>query len=419
MRLRILAFVAAVLCAVQPMAFGAEIAVPPGAGTLAAAIASASDGDTLVLRDGAYGGAATVDKSLTIRAADRLTEALVSDELTISGAGIEVTIQGLTFTQDVVAISASRVNILQNHWLARGINTINYKTSEGDGALLVVGNKLDGGSIYGVYTDGAYIGGNVLKNGYVHAYSSVWIVANEIHRDEQQAITVEGSGAIARVLGNRVSCKDYFPMQCVRANIGGLAHIANNVIEITDLLFQYVYEHSAIYTSGAGYTRAINNIIRGVPPDAGYGGCAIMTYTAGAQIMGNIILDYLSTQSPGTICCAGACEITHNLCFNNSSDCPAGEGNLNVDPQFVDLADYKLSATSPAIDAGSPDYTLADLDRTRNDIGAYGGPWSIGQYDVQRSPTVLAPYVYPLSTKDEVYGGGVLEVQALGVARLR
>lgn len=70
-------------------------------------------------------------------------------------------------------------------------------------------------------------------------------------------------------------------------------------------------------------------------------------------------------------------------------------------------------------DAGPPDYGLADLDRSRNDIGAQGGPWSIGQYDAQRQPSSLAPFVYPLFKADSSIFDGNLEVQALGVARLR
>jgi len=48
------------------------------------------------------------------------------------------------------------------------------------------------------------------------------------------------------------------------------------------------------------------------------------------------------------------------------------DGNVSVDPQFVDLDDYTLSSTSPVMDAGDPD--LLDADGSRSSIGAYGGP---------------------------------------------
>jgi len=47
-------------------------------------------------------------------------------------------------------------------------------------------------------------------------------------------------------------------------------------------------------------------------------------------------------------------------------------GLLHVDPMFVDSTDFHLQAFSPLIDAGNP--AILDVDGTRSDIGAYGGP---------------------------------------------
>ncbi len=55
-------------------------------------------------------------------------------------------------------------------------------------------------------------------------------------------------------------------------------------------------------------------------------------------------------------------------------DDPTGtDGNLSVDPAFVDVdaGDLRLDAGSPCIDAGSP--ALSDPDGSRSDMGAYGG----------------------------------------------
>jgi hypothetical protein len=47
------------------------------------------------------------------------------------------------------------------------------------------------------------------------------------------------------------------------------------------------------------------------------------------------------------------------------------------DPMFVDFPDdLSLDARSPLINAGAPDAEWTDLDGTRNDIGAYGGPYA-------------------------------------------
>ena len=89
---------------------------------------------------------------------------------------------------------------------------------------------------------------------------------------------------------------------------------------------------------------------------------------------------------------ADLAQVTHNLCFTNKRQLSPRRRQLNVDPQFVDLVDFKLGRDLPCHRCrAAPDYALADLDRSRNDMGVYGGPWSIDQYDVQRDPYNLTP----------------------------
>lgn len=56
------------------------------------------------------------------------------------------------------------------------------------------------------------------------------------------------------------------------------------------------------------------------------------------------------------------------------------EGNIAADPQFTDApgGDYSTAASSPLVDAGLEDEAYDDPDGTRNDIGLYGGPRSVG-----------------------------------------
>ena len=70
-------------------------------------------------------------------------------------------------------------------------------------------------------------------------------------------------------------------------------------------------------------------------------------------------------------------------------------GLLHVDPMFVDSTDFHLQAFSPLIDAGDP--SVLDVDGTRSDIGAYGGPGgsSYGYQDLPpRIPDSLACRVW-------------------------
>jgi hypothetical protein len=72
-------------------------------------------------------------------------------------------------------------------------------------------------------------------------------------------------------------------------------------------------------------------------------------------------------------------DVSYNCLWaegGSPGDCEPGEGNLLVDPLFVNPSkgDFRLRADSPCRDAGNPDPAWNDVDWTRNDIGAYGGP---------------------------------------------
>lgn len=95
MRMRSLPLILA-LCALPLCA--AEVSVPPGAGTLAQAIAGAQPGDTLVLTAGIYAGGVAIDRSLTLTGPP---EAVIDGRgfgSTIAIAAPDVTIRGLTVT---------------------------------------------------------------------------------------------------------------------------------------------------------------------------------------------------------------------------------------------------------------------------------------------------------------------------------
>ena len=83
-------------------------------------------------------------------------------------------------------------------------------------------------------------------------------------------------------------------------------------------------------------------------------------------------------------------------------------GNISLDPQFVDTSeatpDFRLGHGSPCIDAGNPDPWYNDPNGTRNDMGAYGGPYAqgwMGVVDDRREdiipskPEIIALYPNP------------------------
>ncbi len=72
-------------------------------------------------------------------------------------------------------------------------------------------------------------------------------------------------------------------------------------------------------------------------------------------------------------------DISYNNVWNNVAgeygdmpDYTERNGNLNVDPVFIDTDDFILSPDSPLIDKGNP--LLTDPDGSPSDMGLYGGP---------------------------------------------
>lgn len=70
-----------------------------------------------------------------------------------------------------------------------------------------------------------------------------------------------------------------------------------------------------------------------------------------------------------------------------------GTGNVSSDPLFANAADndFRLLVESPCIDAGDPDPKYDDIDKTRNDMGVYGGPY--GQTYDYSVPVELVSFV--------------------------
>lgn len=83
-------------------------------------------------------------------------------------------------------------------------------------------------------------------------------------------------------------------------------------------------------------------------------------------------------------------EFAHNIVWNNKEgnysdiwDQTDINGNLSVDPEFMDESIFFLNEDSPAINSGHTE--ISDIDGSRSDIGLYGGP----QAKKPRSPDTL------------------------------
>jgi parallel beta-helix repeat protein len=142
-------------------------------------------------------------------------------------------------------------------------------------------------------------------------------------------------------------------------------------------------------------------------------------YTSSNTIAGNIIASNLNDgvrwyevlQTPA---------IDYNNVWGNGrygyskgqySDRPSTpSSDISMNPQFVNATggDYRLQPTSPCINAGWDSSVYADLDGSRNDMGAYGGPDAPSP-----GPMVTELEIQPQSVPQ----GQPIIIRATGVAR--
>ena len=104
-----------------------------------------------------------------------------------------------------------------------------------------------------------------------------------------------------------------------------------------------------------------------------------MWLTGGGTVQNNIVMSIQSTDAFGIGAIPDDFELAYNNQLNYAGINLSGVGNISADPLFVELANdnYLLSENSPSKDTGNPDEQYNDLDGTRNDMGAFGGPTPI------------------------------------------
>jgi hypothetical protein len=100
----------------------------------------------------------------------------------------------------------------------------------------------------------------------------------------------------------------------------------------------------------------------------------------------------------------------------NNTDRASVVDSISIDPEFIDpdTGDLRLSASSQCRNAGTPDQAMRNPDGSRNDMGAYGGPYAAGFYNGYGSgPVVTDLHVTPGS----VPLGGTINITATGTAQ--
>jgi hypothetical protein len=434
----------------------------PGHNSLQAAIDAADAGDVLILQPGSYsdGSAVEVNKTLTLRGASKAAKPVIAlnsgNDIILNGTDcnrpISVTIQGIKllsldgqvgtnifakncilafnvleneFVNSNIAGFAKTVKVIGNNGLNTIVNTLGSELN------YIAGNKITG-KIVGESSNQSYIVGNTVdcrnastvgdSNQYeYYEFSHIsskcrsiynkattgFVIANKINLNIdtnldhvnglQIGIEVDGGNQIISSnlveftkLGNLAWINQPDNMSAVWGNTSGVYDIFNNIVNMDGALPKAKSENAAIHYGATSVGHVQNNIIMNAT------GKAVFSH----HPTGNVV------------------QVANNICFKNTTDCGTENGNLTVDPKFVDLVNYQLASDSPAINAGYDALARSDLDKTRADIGIHGGPFGFSQYQAQLQ-NVTNPFVYPVFDNISATDAESIAVRALAVSRLK
>lgn len=186
----------------------------------------------------------------------------------------------------------------------------------------------------------------------------------------------------------------FFKINSSTTDLVGSIQILNSGVDFKNCYF----ESNNAYSGGAigviNSTIDIRNVIFNLNQVSNSGG-AIFSQNSNITLINNVFNKNKSMNPGGavTIQLPGRTEIQNNIFYRNTANerlshlqyLSSDSTNYieqynyialeNMDPYFISEFNFKLIYASPCKNAGNPDPVFNDIDGTRNDQGAYGGPY--------------------------------------------
>lgn len=389
--------------------YAQRIHIPDDYTSIQEGIDNAVNGDTIIVAPGEY-----------------------FENIKISGKSIFLTSNYL-FDQDTSIISNTIINGSNNNAAVVTMNSIGDTTAVLNGFTITGGKGnyisdevIAGRDMYaggGIYLNG---GGKIINN-FIRNNSitgaNKFVAGGGIHVNNSDSKSYDNCNTIIRnnrIEKNVLNGVDASSGAGIFAGGGANMLISGNVIRDNTLVVSNLFDGISggggitvilgSFYSTTGSPLIVNNVIAGNEAPNG-GGVFAMSYHYHRgyrlQVINNTIADNTATCKGGALYLYnGHCTTLNNIIWNNDApvdpgifirgdkdvsfsitqDTIPGEGNLNVDPLFIDT-DYHLSDQSPAIDAGCPEAKFSDLVDKENpgnplwpangtllcDMGAFGG----------------------------------------------
>ncbi len=392
-----------------------EFAVAPAFGSIGSAVAAATDGDRIIIknRNGnmPWIENVAVNKSLQFLPYSNDTFFVVQGTYTITPAdNREISIIGMrnvtgNITATVVANPAARTKVnIMGSYLQAGSVTFNQ-----NGYLLnIVHTLLAGGNI-------AIRSGNV--------------IGCDIHTSTNAAsITIAAETAVTtsvnRIVGNKIAnvAVNAAAVGISWASTTHLFEISNNLVLTRNIGIAIARTKLADVTANKLRNNTVS--INGATTTSNVFGINITTASAGSvvEIMNNLI-DLNSTSTANIVGINNTSAVPAVSMIYNAVDRDIAQGKQftgnfttnsnNVATAVAIAADGRIVGTG-GVNAGNPAAAYYDLDLTVNDCGAYGGGFTLDNYFPIHAG---AARVYMVNVPANVRVGNTLNIQADGYDR--
>lgn len=377
--------------------------------TISLAVAAANSGDTIKVLSGIYSESVVITKKLFIIAQDSTVDVVSGANAFVFNSGSSgsllygFTLRGNVYhprnyaqNEPIVIANNRFINtfvdftywvIIANNYFMKATGGIGIKTFGSDSSLkriVIFNNTLD--------SCGIQMAGNFTS-----------IVGNKITNYSGNGILTHGNPDDYKLIANKIS-------NCGRAIVfGGNSNntnfvVSNNLITNSPIginiawgwngpLFNGVISNNVVYNSTN--VAVLNE--QGISGSSSiYFYSNIFSGNAGALSFPSSVWDY-------------------NCVYNSGAVPSPGINNITSDPLFANpgSGDFKLQAGSPSINAGHPTLLFSDVDRTRNDMGIYGGSYTMSNYENLSGPKVINIFTSPT----QVIKGNDIIITGSGISK--
>lgn len=405
-----------ILCIItSSLAFGQTLHIvdqggtPGSYSTITAAVNAANPGDTIKVLSGIYPESVIIPKKLFIIAQDSTVEVVSGlNAFTFNNGSSGSLLYGFTLrgnvyhprnyaqTEPIVIANNRFINTYVDFTYWTIIANNYFIKSDGGLGIRVFGSDSSNKNIV--------VFNNILDScGIQLTGNNISIIANKMSNYSGNGILTFGNPEYFQIIGNKIN-------NCSRGIVfGGNSNntnfvVSNNLITNCPIginngsgwinpIFTGVFSNNVVYnstTSGVLSEQGLNS------SSSIYFYSNIFSTNSGNSSFASAVWDYNCFYNSGTIPTPGSNNITSNPLFENP-----------------DLQDFHLQASSPCINTGHPTLIYSDIDRTRNDMGIYGGPYSMTNYEELSGPKVIGLFLSPI----QVLKGSDIIITGSGISK--